>query len=83
MVSISGKDVDLTDTDAVTNNLLHYVFIECTLMLIGVPFTQLHERYNYRAYLETVLTYGSDASASHLSNVIGILIPATCNLAIL
>ena len=24
--------------------------------------------YNYRAYLETVLTYGSDAASSHLTN---------------
>ena len=34
----------------------------------GVPVTQSHEHYNYRAYLETLLTYGTDAASSHLSN---------------
>jgi len=30
--------------------------------------TQSHENYSYRAYIETLLTYGSDAASSHLSN---------------
>jgi hypothetical protein len=37
-------------------------------MANGVPVTQSHELYNYRAYLETLLTYGTDAASSHLSN---------------
>jgi hypothetical protein len=37
-------------------------------MLNGVPATQLHDYYNYRAYLETLLTYGSDETVSHLTN---------------
>ena len=37
-------------------------------MFNGVPVTQSHEHYNYRAYLETLLTYWTDASLSHLSN---------------
>jgi len=68
MVSSSGKDVYLKDTTAVNNNLLHSLFSQCIVMLNGVPVTQSHEHYNYRAYLETLLTYGSDASASHLTN---------------
>jgi hypothetical protein len=40
MVSSSGKDVDLTDTTAVANNLLHTLFSQCTLMVNGVPVTQ-------------------------------------------
>jgi hypothetical protein len=68
MFSISGKDVHLTDTNAVANNLLHYLFSQCTVMVNGVPFTQSHEHYNYRVYLETLLTYGTDAASSHLSN---------------
>jgi len=31
-------------------------------------FTQASEPYHYRCYLETLLTYGSDAAASHLTN---------------
>jgi len=37
-------------------------------MVNGVPVTQSHEYYNYRAYLETLLTYDTDAASSHLSN---------------
>ena len=37
-------------------------------MVNGVPVTQSHEHYKYRAYLETLLTYGTDAASSHLSN---------------
>ena len=42
MVSSSRKDVDLTDTTAVANNLLHSLFSQCTVMVNGVPFTQSH-----------------------------------------
>jgi len=40
IVSRSGKDVDLTDTTAVANNLLHFLFSQCTVMLNGVSVTQ-------------------------------------------
>ena len=33
-----------------------------------VTVTQSHEHYNYRAYLVTLFTYGTDAASSHLSN---------------
>ena len=66
--SCSGQDVDVTDTTAVVNNLLHSLFSQCTIMVNGVPVTQSHEHYNYRAYLETLLTYGTEAAALHLSN---------------
>jgi hypothetical protein len=68
MVYSSGKDVDLTDTTAVANNLLHSLFSQCTVTLNGVPVTQSQEHYNYRAYLESLFTYGTDAASSHLSN---------------
>jgi hypothetical protein len=68
MVSSSGKDVYLTDTTAEANNLLHSLFSQCTVILNRVPVTQSHEHHNYRAYLESLLTYGTDAASSHLSN---------------
>jgi hypothetical protein len=68
IVSSSGKAVDLTDKTAVAKNLLHSLFSQCTVMVNGVPVTQSHEHYNYRAYFETLLTYGTDAASSHLSN---------------
>ena len=39
MSSSSDKDVDLTDTTAVANNLLHTLFIQCTVTVNGVPVT--------------------------------------------
>jgi hypothetical protein len=39
MVSSSVKDVYLTDTTAVANDLLHTLFSQCTVMLNGVPVT--------------------------------------------
>ena len=39
MVSSSGKDVDLTDTTAVANNLLYSLFSQCTVMVNGVRHT--------------------------------------------
>jgi len=32
----------------------------------GTQITQASENYNYRAYLESLLTYGTDAADSHL-----------------
>ena len=37
-------------------------------MVNGVPVTQSHEHYNYRAYLEILPPYGTDAASSHLYN---------------
>ena len=48
LVSSSGQDLDMTDTTAMTNNLLHSLFSRCTVTLNGVPVTQSHEHYNYR-----------------------------------
>ena len=33
-----------------------------------MPITQSGDLYQYRLYLETILTYGSDAGASNLTN---------------
>ena len=55
------------DHTAVTNNFLHSLFSQCNVTLNGVTTTQASEHYNYRSYHETLLTYGTDAAASHLS----------------
>ena len=69
---IKGKllkedNTQLGDTDytAGINNLLHSLFSQCTISLNGTQITQAGELYNYRAYLETLLNYGSDAAESH------------------
>ena len=68
LVSGDGKDLDNKDFKAVTNNFLHSVFSQCSITLNGVPITQASELYQYRSYLETLLTYGSDKTTSHLTN---------------
>ena len=68
MVSGDEKDLDNKDFTAVTNNFLHSLFSQCSITLNGVPITQASELYQYHSYLETLLTYGSDASTSHLTN---------------
>ena len=61
-------DTDIPDTDytAGVNNLLHSLFSYCTISLNGTQITQATELYPYRAYIETLLTYGNDAANSHL-----------------
>ena len=49
MTSSSRKDVVLTDTKVVDNNLLHSLFCQYTIMINGVTVTQSQENYNYRA----------------------------------
>jgi hypothetical protein len=63
-----GTNLDATDFTAVTNNFLHSLFSQCTIALNGVNITHSGDLYNYRAYFETLLTYGSDAALSYLTN---------------
>jgi len=60
--------LDNADFTAVTNNFLHSPFSQCSIALNSVTITQATELYNYRSYFETLLTYGSDAAATHLTN---------------
>jgi len=64
----SWKDVDASDHTAVTNNFLHSLFSQCNVALNGVTITQASEHYNYRSYLENLLTYGTDVATTHLTN---------------
>ena len=63
-----GKDLDVSDFTAGTNNFLNSLFSQCSISLNGVNITLASELYPYRSYLETLLNYGSDASNSHLTN---------------
>jgi hypothetical protein len=50
---------------AVNNNFLHSLFSQCTSFLNGVQITQASDIYPYRAYLESLFTYSTDATNSH------------------
>jgi hypothetical protein len=43
LVNQDGKDLDATDHTAVTNNLLHSLFSQCTVSLNGISITQASE----------------------------------------
>jgi hypothetical protein len=62
------KDLDSTDFSGGINNFLHSLFSQCSVSPNGVNITPASELYPYLAYLETLLTYGSDAANSHLTN---------------
>jgi len=68
IIGADGKDVDASDFTAGTNNFPNSLFSQCSISLNGVNITLASELYPYRSYLETLLTYGSDASNSHLTN---------------
>jgi len=68
LIGADGKDLDASDFTAGTNNFLNSLFSQCSISLNGVNITPSSELYPYRSYLETLLTHGSDASNSHLTN---------------
>jgi len=70
LTKADGPNLDYTNFTAVTNNFLHSLFSQCSNSLNGVTITQATELYNYRSYFETLLTYGSDAAATHLTNAL-------------
>ena len=67
LVSSSGKDGDLTDTTAVTNKLLHSLFSQCKSCSTG---SLSHNRTSTIIIvpISRLLTYGTNAASSHLSN---------------
>ena len=60
--------LDGTNFTTVTNNFLHSLFGQCNFDLSGVSITPATDLYISRSFLETILTYCSDAAASHLTN---------------
>ena len=68
MTKADGTALDNTDFTAVTNIFLHSLFSQCSIALNGLTITQAAELYIYLSFFETILTYGSDAAALHLTN---------------
>ena len=68
LVKPNGEALDATEHTSVINNLLHSLFSQCSVTLNGVSVTPSKDMYNYRSYLETLLTYGHDAANTHLTN---------------
>jgi len=68
LISGSRNDVDITDHTGIVIKLLHSLFSQCTVILYGTKITLSGEHYNYRSHLETLLNYGTNAAATHLTN---------------
>jgi len=51
-----GTNLTATDYTAGINNFLHSLFSQCIISLNGTQITQATELYNYRVYIDTLLT---------------------------
>lgn len=63
----NGTNIDDTDIVAPVNLTLHSLFSEVDLKLNDTTVTSNNNTYAYRAYLETLLSYGLDAKDSQLT----------------
>jgi hypothetical protein len=60
--------LDIKDYTAGVNNMLHFLFDQCNISLSGTSINPSADNFKHLALLETLLTYGSDAAESHLTN---------------
>jgi len=62
-----GSDLASAESNRVgcVNNLLHYMFSYLSVSLNGSPVVLYETNYHYKAYLEQLLNYGSDARGTH------------------
>lgn len=63
-----GSEAALANAPGVVNNLLHSLFTQCTVSLNNVQVSQIND-YNYKAFIENILNYGTDATRTHLESV--------------
>ncbi|XP_055383294.1 uncharacterized protein F54H12.2-like [Condylostylus longicornis] len=61
-----GTDGKILQQPSVVNNLLHSIIKQCNVQLNGKNITPSDGNYHYRAYIESLLNYGTDAATTHL-----------------
>ena len=64
----NGDDIDLVDPVGPVNNWLHSLFSQVDVYLNGTLVTPSTNTYAYRAYIETLLSYGPDANDTQLTS---------------
>ena len=64
----NGHDLDANEPLGPVNNWLHSLFSQVDLYLNGTLVTSSSNTYAYRAYIETLLSYGFDAKSRQLTN---------------
>jgi hypothetical protein len=63
----NGNNLENDDTVGPVNNFLHSLFSQIDISLNGTLITNSTNTYPYRAYIETLLSYGPLAKKSHLT----------------
>ena len=63
-------DLNANDTVGPINNFLHSLFSQVDVSLNGTLITSSTNTYAYRAYIETLLSYGADAKSSQLTSAL-------------
>lgn len=69
IVRANGTPIDNTHNVAPTNLWMHSLFSEVDVKLNDTLVTSTNNTYSYRAYLETLLSYGPAAKKSQLTSV--------------
>lgn len=67
IVRADGSNLAAADTVGPVNNFLHTLFSQVDVTLNGTLITSSNNTYAYRAYLETLLSYGPAAKESQLT----------------
>jgi hypothetical protein len=66
----NGNDLDAADTVGPVNNFLHSLFSQVDVSLNGTLITSSMNTYAYRAYMETLLSYGVETKSSQLTSAL-------------
>jgi len=71
LVKTGGSDIENTATNTVgcANNLLHTMLSSLSVSLNGKPVTLHETNYHYKAKIQKLLNYGSDAFLIRLGNL--------------
>jgi hypothetical protein len=70
IIRTNGDDLDIADTVGPINNFLHSLFSQVDVSLNGTLITSSTNTYAYRAYIETLLSYGNEAKTSQLTSAL-------------
>ena len=68
ITQLNGDDLEAASDAAPINLLLHSLFCQVDVSLNNVLISSSTSTYAYRSYIETLLTYGSDAKKSQFSS---------------
>ncbi len=66
----NGDNLDAADTVGPVNNFLHSIFSQVDVSLNGTLITSSMNTYAYRAYIESLLSYGLEAKTSQLTSAL-------------